>query len=144
MPIIYHKTTCSWHVPISFVKVFADDPDIGSNGEVEYSLQTMTEPFTINPVTGDVTTTSTLDHETQSSHLLNVQACDNGNMQQCNIAMVIVNVLDFNDEIPQFDLAEYAVDVCDTALSGEPLVQPIATDQDSGSNAQLTYMLQVS
>ena len=65
-------------------------------------------------------------------------------MQQCDIAMVIINVLDFNDEIPQFDLAEYAVDVCDTALSGKPLVQPIATDQDSGSNAYLTYMLQVS
>ena len=73
-----------------------------------------------------------------------MQACDNGDIQQCDIAMVIINVLDFNDETPQFDLAEYAVDVCDAALSGEPLLQPIATDQDSGSNARLTYMLQVS
>ena len=127
-----------------FIQVFADDPDVGSNGEVEYFLLTTTEPFTINPVTGDVTTTSTLDHETQSSHSLNVQACDNGELQQCDIAMVIINVLDFNDEIPQFDLADYAVDVCDTALSGKSLVRPIATDQDSGSNARLTYMLQVS
>ena len=123
---------------------FASDPDVGSNGEVEYSLLTTTEPFTINPVTGEVTTISTLDHELKSSHILNVQACDNGDIQQCDIAMVIINVLDFNDETPQFDLAEYAVDVCDAALSGEPLLQPIATDQDSGSNARLTYMLQVS
>ena len=125
------------------IQVSADDPDVGSNGEVEYSLMTATEPFTINPVTGEVTTTSTLDHETQSSHLLTVQACDNGAMQQCDIAMVIINVQDFNDETPQFDLAKYAIDICDTSLSGQPLVQPIATDQDSGSNAQLTYMLQV-
>ena len=73
-----------------------------------------------------------------------MQACDNGDMQQCDDAMVIINVQDFNDETPQFDLAEYVVDICDTSLSGQPLVQPIATDQDSGSNAQLTYMLQVS
>ncbi len=106
-------------------------------------MLTTTEPFTINPVTGEVTTTSTLDHEIRSSHILNVQACDNGDMQQCDIAVVIINVLDFNDETPQFDLAEYAVDVCDAALLGKPLLQPIATDQDSGSNAQLTYMLQV-
>ena len=128
----------------NFLQVFADDPDIGSNGEVTYSLVTRTEPFNINPVTGDVTTTSTLDHETQSSHLLTVQACDGGDEQLCDRAMVIVNVQDFNDETPQFDLAEYAVDVCHTTTSGQPLVQPIATDQDSGSNAQLTYTLRVS
>ena len=107
-------------------------------------MQTTTEPFAVNPVTGEITTISTLDHEIRSSHILNVQACDNGDIRQCDIATVVVNVLDFNDETPQFDLAEYAIDVCDAALSGKPLVQPIATDQDSGSNAQLTYMLQVS
>ena len=124
-------------------QVFADDPDVGSNGEVQFSLLTTTEPFTINPVTGEVTTTDTLDHETRSSHSLTVQACDDGDMQLCDTSAVVINVIDFNDETPRFDLAEYAVDVCDSALSGQPLVQPVATDQDSGVNAELTYTLRV-
>lgn len=104
---------------------------------------TSTEPFTINPVTGEITTTNTLDHETQNSHSLSVQACDSGDVQMCDTAIVVINVQDFNDEAPQFDLAEYAVDICDTAVSWQPLVQPVATDQDSGTNAELTYTLQV-
>ena len=124
--------------------MFANDPDVGSNGEVEFSLLTTTEPFNINPVTGEVTTTSTLDHERQSSHSLQVQACDNGTVQQCDTAVIIINVLDFNDEVPRFDLAEYAIDVCHTATAGEPLVQPVATDSDSEANALLTYSIQVN
>ena len=103
----------------------------------------MSEPFTINPVTGEVTTTRTLDHETQNSHMLTVQACDSGEVQLCDTASVIVSVLDFNDEAPRFDVAEYVVDVCETAVAGQPLVQPVATDLDSGVNAYLTYTLQV-
>lgn len=123
--------------------MFAVDPDVGSNGEVEFSLLTTTEPFTINPVTGEVTTTSTLDHETQTSHSVMVQACDSGDEVLCNSVSVVINVLDFNDEAPRFDVAEYAVDICHTSLSGQPLVQPVAIDQDSGPNAELTYTLQV-
>lgn len=103
----------------------------------------MNEPFTINPVTGEVTTTSTLDHEAQNSHMLTVQACDDGDMQLCDTASVVVSILDFNDEAPRFDVAEYAVDVCETAMARQPLVQPVATDLDSGINADLSYTLQV-
>ena len=95
-------------------------------------------------MTGEVTTTSTLDHETQNTYSIIVQACDDGDMQQCDTATVVVNVLDFNDEAPRFDVAEYVVDVCDTEVAGQPVVQPIATDLDSGANADLTYTLQVS
>ena len=65
-------------------------------------------------------------------------------MRQCDTAIVVINVLDFNDEVPRFDLAEYAVDICHTAMAGEPLVQPVATDRDSGVNADLTYTIQVN
>ena len=119
----------------------AEDPDVGSNGEVVFSLLPPTALFSINPVTGQVITTGTLDHETRSSHSLTVQVCDNGDVQLCDTSVVVINVIDFNDETPRFDLSVYTVDVCHTALSGDPLVQPVATDQDSGTNAQLTYTL---
>ena len=62
----------------------------------------------------------------------------------CSSALVTINVGDFNDEVPKFDLDTYTVDVCDDALLGLPLVQPVATDRDSGSNAAITYSLVVS
>ena len=58
--------------------------------------------------------------------------------------MVVIDVQDFNDEPPVFDLPLYTVDVCETALAGQELVRPVATDRDSGRNALLRYRLDVS
>lgn len=92
--------------------------------------------------TGDITTTVTLDYETQSSHVLEVLACDHGVPFLCGSATVLINIRDFNDEMPMFDQATYTVDVCyGSANLGTDLVQPVATDKDAGRNAALTYSL---
>ncbi len=71
------------------------------------------------------------------------QARDNGSPMMNNSAQVIIIVQDFNDEPPTFDLPLYAVDVCQTGMSGTSLVKPVAVDRDSGVNAELSYNLQV-
>ena len=91
-----------------------------------------------------ITTTNTLDHETQDQHVLIVQACDGGAGPLCDTATVVVNVGDFNDEVPQFDIAAYTVDTCETAQRDDAMVQPVATDRDSGSNSDIIYSLEVS
>ncbi len=48
----------------SALKVFANDPDVGSNGEVVYAVSTNNR-FTIHPDSGEITSTGPLDHETQ-------------------------------------------------------------------------------
>ena len=51
-------------VGASALKVFANDPDVGSNGEVVYAVSTNNR-FTIHPDSGEITSTGPLDHETQ-------------------------------------------------------------------------------
>ena len=90
---------------------------------------------------GVISTTASLDHESQASHTITVEACDSGSPQLCATATVVFIVLDFNDERPQFDLQVYQVDVAMGTPAGTPLVQPVATDRDSGSNSVLSYSL---
>lgn len=57
---------------------------------------------------------------------------------------MVVNVADFNDEIPFFDFSSYRTDVCSSTAANETIMQIAATDRDSGSNAELTYSIAVS
>ncbi len=75
-----------------------------------------------------------------------VEACDNGNPRPlCDTTNIRINVVDFNDEPPRFDQSTYMTDICfASAMVGTDLVQPVATDGDSGSNAELVYSLETS
>ena len=72
-----------------------------------------------------------------------LQACDSGNPRMCANATITLNVEDVNDEAPQFDLPVYQVDIFDDYASGTTLLQPVAIDRDSGTNAVISYSLQV-
>lgn len=54
------------------VRVVARDADVGSNGEVAYFMAPAVDEFTVNPNTGEITTTAPLDHETQDRYTLNI------------------------------------------------------------------------
>lgn len=73
-----------------------------------------------------------------------VQACDKGPERNCSTAVVTVYVTDFNDEFPLFDFSSYRTDLCHTHPPDDVFMHPVAIDRDSGSNAQLTYSLDVS
>lgn len=126
------------------VTVVADDPDSGTNGQVEYAIASHNSAFTVNPDTGEVSTILPLDYETQRTHDIIVEACDKGEGMNCSTAEVTVYVLDFNDEFPLFDFSTYRTDLCHTHSPNEVFMQPVAIDMDSGSNAQLTYSLEQS
>jgi hypothetical protein len=85
---------------------------------------------------------ATLDFETAQFYTFMVMACDRGTPMQCEDVPVRINIGDFNDQIPTFDQNDYRTDVCSEAALGTPLVQPVAVDSDSGTNAQLQYSLE--
>lgn len=60
----------------------------------------------------------------------------------CANTTVSVTVTDINDDAPQFPIPVYRIDIFDDTPVGVVL-QPVATDQDSGSNAVIRYSLQV-
>ncbi len=58
-------------VGASALTVFANDPDVGSNGVVTYKISANPR-FTVHPDSGEITTTGPLDHEEQNRYTLTV------------------------------------------------------------------------
>lgn len=54
-----------------------------------------------------------------------------------------VNVLDENDNAPEFNKQSYQVTVKETAYIGKSIITVTATDLDSGKNAEITYRMDI-
>lgn len=100
---------------------------------------------TDNP-TGDMSylhleTTGKLDRESQSVYVLNISARDSGSPPKYGYLQVNVTVLDVNDNPPIFDHSDYIVSLNESVPPGTPVLQVMATDNDLGDNAKITYYL---
>ena len=86
----------------------ASDPDLGENGEVQFSFaerssRDLATKFEVRPTTGEIITVGALDHETQPLHRLYVVASDSPRVEEplSSIATVEVHVTDVNDHAPR-------------------------------------------
>ena len=95
--------------------------------------------FTIDPDTGRIKTTKTLDRETRESYRLTVLGQNTRNSCHKGRAVVLVNVDDINDNAPAFDRVQYSARVLEEKPSGTFVAMVTATDKDTGTNAQLSY-----
>nr|XP_057943554.1 neural-cadherin-like isoform X2 [Doryrhamphus excisus] len=96
--------------------------------------------FSIQQESGEISVTRTLDYESdQRRYLLMVRASEEpGGLSSA--AEVQVLITDQNDCVPEFLQSIYSVDgVPETVTTATSLLQVLATDCDSGSNADLTY-----
>ena len=98
-----------WHIsenshPRSIMlQVNATDPDYGENAEIKYSIKgPESQWFAVDPVTGVVRTKFSLDHEVQAVHKVTIMARDKGEPQRSAIVILTVDVMDTNDEKPEF------------------------------------------
>eukprot|EP00066_Takifugu_rubripes_P016640 XP_011605906.1 PREDICTED: neural-cadherin-like [Takifugu rubripes] len=96
--------------------------------------------FSIRSETGEISLTRTLDYESdQRRYLLMVRASEDSSSLSA-AAEVQVLITDENDCVPEFLQSIYSVDgVPETVTTATSLLQVLATDCDSGSNAELTY-----
>ena len=91
-------------------RVTATDSDDSTNSMVSYSLDSQSAVvFTINPVTGDITTRQTFDREILHSVNLTVFAADSGSPPLTGTATVSVTIADVNDNPPYVDGTAYYV-----------------------------------
>ena len=127
----------------SFVAQFtATDADLGTFGSVVYSL-TVNDTFTIDPQTGTVTLTASLDYDTDPTHIRLVMVSNPGPVSgSSDAALLTVTVLDVNDEPPVFSEASYSVVVAETTTD-TPIPEPgfftvSCTDPDSADSG-ITY-----
>ncbi|XP_043928774.1 protocadherin Fat 4-like [Protopterus annectens] len=109
-----YSASVSESVPIgtSFFKVKASDLDEGLNGDIRYSLISGGSHFNIDPLNGDILTSSLLDREMEASYTLTIMANDrNIEMPLSCLVTVVVTVEDVNDEVPKFLNAPYVANV---------------------------------
>ncbi|KAG9346559.1 hypothetical protein JZ751_006870 [Albula glossodonta] len=123
----------------------AVDPDVGSNSIKTYALSE-SDHFKIEIQTGsdgskyvDLVLTKALDREVQAVHNLILTAVDGGLPARSGTASIIVNVLDTNDNAPQFDHQVYSINITENSPIGTLVLKLNATDLDEGPNSEIMY-----
>ncbi|XP_073993428.1 cadherin 99C isoform X1 [Rhodnius prolixus] len=118
-------------------KVKAVDADEGINANVTYSVPGEV-PFTINPSTGDVMTSTSLDYEKDKEFKFVVTAMDGAPDPRIATATVTVHVIDTEDELPIFHTPSYEAKVPEN--TPDMAVTQVTAD-DPDTNKRVTYYI---
>lgn len=123
--------------------VSVEDMDEGSNGDTNLKIiggnglrhfrLDKTPSFVIVRVNG------VLDREEIGKYNLTLVATDKGSPQRTATAYLIIHVNDVNDHEPVFEKSEYSAILSELAPPGTFVASIIATDEDTGVNAQIYY-----
>ena len=129
-------------------QVTASDRDKqGPNSIISYSIKHPSDLFTIDPASGELFSKrslrykhTALESSPENQYILTIIATDNGKPPMSSECLVTVNVVDANNNAPQFERHEYLSPVPETAFVGQPIIQVVATDKhDFGVNAEIEY-----
>ncbi|XP_035408751.1 protocadherin Fat 4-like [Cygnus atratus] len=123
--------------------VTATDLDEGENARITYylSAEDGDNPYSIQQ-NGTILASGYVDRETKEKYELLLVASDNGIPQRQNFSYVSIQVLDVNDNAPQFTKAQYSASVrVATAKEGASVLSVSATDLDIGNNSIVSYSL---
>ena len=117
------------------------------NTSLSYSILAGDAPLTNNPPhfaiddNGRISVTSPLDREAIETYFLTVLAATESTPALVASCVVTVQVMDVNDNAPQFESDPYTVRVAENNGVGERVIQVIAHDADAGANANVTFEL---
>ncbi|XP_060929197.1 protocadherin Fat 3a isoform X1 [Limanda limanda] len=129
-------------LPVNSVllRVGATDADVGVSGLVQYSLHGPgSQDFSMNPDTGELKSSVTLDHEMMPSYRLVAQATDGGG-KWCRSKVQLV-VTDVNDNPPIFTLSHYTASIYEDTANKALLTRIQAIDPDEGPGRMVAYSL---
>ena len=116
------------------------DADSGSNAMFGFTLSSSDSvPFTLSPGGGILSVSGSIDYESTTSYSLDITAETPGSHSTTITA--VVSVIDLNDNIPMFSGAPYRESVEEHSPLQTSIVTILATDADSGSNADITYSI---
>uniref|UniRef100_A0A182QKL0 Cadherin domain-containing protein n=1 Tax=Anopheles farauti TaxID=69004 RepID=A0A182QKL0_9DIPT len=97
--------------------------------------------FEIHNTTGLVRTRSRIDYETTPVVRFNVTVVDTGVPQLTSTAQITVDVVNTNDNDPEFEQPEYVLQVRENSPVGTLVGMVRANDADAGLYGQLTYSI---
>ncbi|XP_032929369.1 protocadherin gamma-A10-like [Catharus ustulatus] len=128
----------------TLVAVTATDDDEGVNGQVKYSFHKISdrdsELFYLDSETGEITVKDDLDFEEISSHELEVQAHDGGELS--DTANVVIAVIDINDNVPKISVRSAVNEISEDAPPETVVALLHMQDQDSGANGKVHCSLE--
>ncbi|NWU47566.1 PCD23 protein, partial [Dromas ardeola] len=131
--------------PGEFVlKVEAVDRDAGLNSLLRYEILPGTgyEKFKMNPDSGELVTTASLDRETQEFFSIKGNSCrDLGSPSRSSTAQLHLTVLDENDHNPMLAKTQYQISVREDLEEGSAILDLFASDKDDGPNGEVMYSL---
>ncbi|XP_067261327.1 protocadherin-23 isoform X2 [Chanodichthys erythropterus] len=119
----------------------ASDIDNGQNGTIQYSIEAE-ECFSIDAVTGAISTIRFLDREERSNYTLLITASDHGRPPLSSTALLHVTLSDENDNSPSFTRKSYRASISEGLHVGSEILHLIAWDPDEGPNGVVTFSLE--
>ncbi|XP_076993354.1 protocadherin gamma-B4 isoform X7 [Tamandua tetradactyla] len=128
-----------------FILGSAQDADIGTNSFQNYQLSANDHFSLVNKEKSDgskypeLVLKMPLDREEQKSYHFTLTALDCGNPPLSSTAQIQVLVTDANDNPPVFSQDIYRVHLRETVSPGTTVLRVMATDQDEGVNAEITF-----
>ncbi|XP_055954484.1 cadherin-23 [Patella vulgata] len=100
--------------------------------------------FSIDANNGTITVNGSLDRETRSSYTIFVIATDqpeDENQQRATRIKITIDILDINDNAPEFTQLPSRRDIPEDSQNGTELLTVRATDRDNGTNQEIVYSL---
>uniref|UniRef100_A0A3Q1C9I6 Protocadherin Fat 4 n=1 Tax=Amphiprion ocellaris TaxID=80972 RepID=A0A3Q1C9I6_AMPOC len=131
-------------------QVSATDPDQGFNGKIFYFIRSQSEYFRINASTGEIFVKQQLQYQNSTGatsininrHSFIVTASDRAVKPLMSETTVIVNIVDSNDNPPEFDSPSYFTPVTKSVKVGTRLIRVVAHDKkDFGLNSEVEYLI---
>lgn len=126
--------------------VSATDGDLGNNAIVTYRIKSFLEghggKFTVDALTGELRIIANLDREVEEFYSIKVIAEDRGSLS--SEAIVNITIEDKNDNAPSFTRRIYSTEVLENFAVGAVLLSVTATDVDKGSNARISYSIDMN
>ena len=128
----------------SVLTISASDTDIGSNGELRYSIPDITYQayFAINQSSGIIyTDTDTFDFENITVYSFEVSVSDLGEPARNATSRVKIFITDANDHAPVFNRSEYSKVIRENLASGTVVLRVTASDEDIEDNAVIEFSI---
>ena len=132
------------------VRVHANDPDMGPNGQIVYSFATKTRQrfghlFSIHNASGEITLKQPLRYQDGSSYTLSVTARDRNPESLTTLAKVIIHVEDVNDNAPKITVnaltSTGSVEISEGEEPGSLVAHVSVEDPDSGPGGEFVCVI---
>ncbi|XP_054144250.1 protocadherin alpha-8-like [Melozone crissalis] len=122
--------------------VNATDADEGINSEVTYAVTNFIPPsgkdvISINPNTGEILLTGSLDFEEVKVFNFRIEARDKGTPPLTGHCKLVLEVVDVNDNAPEVWVTSLSVPVPEDASLGTVVALLSVSDRDSGENGRV-------